>query len=287
MVDTCELAATGTNTISMGVLAILAIATALIVLLCKKGNLRHIGLTVVALAIVFSMFAPLTPLAFASVAPDDYVPGKGTTSPTDPGTPDSPRRPDGGGIEPCLIPGIETVKLADKVLGQGVTLPIGETTLTTKLVEGGTRYNWKYVASSADGMKLVALTEDPTTRLRTIYTSTDGGTNWTEQKSAGQKAWGLVASSADGLRLVATVVDSTSRLGSIYTSTDGGLTWTEQATTGQSNWQFVASSADGMRLVATAGDGFVYTSTDGGVPGRSKQMLDEGHVAKSPRVPMG
>jgi photosystem II stability/assembly factor-like uncharacterized protein len=87
--------------------------------------------------------------------------------------------------------------------------------------------NWQSIASSADGIKLVAaVIEGP------IYTSTNSGITWT-LTSAPTNRWSGVASSADGTRLVA-VAESPDPLsptprpqfGAIYTSTDSGATWT-------------------------------------------------------------
>lgn len=66
--------------------------------------------------------------------------------------------------------------------------------------------NWKAIASSADGTKLVAVE-----RLEQIYTSTDSGLSWTAQDS--NRNWRGIASSADGTKLAATVDG-----GQIYTS---------------------------------------------------------------------
>lgn len=74
--------------------------------------------------------------------------------------------------------------------------------------------SWHSVASSADGIKLVAA---PTGGQ--IYTSTDSGLTWTPRDPS--RTWFSIASSADGTKLVAAVLS-----GQIYTSTDSGLTWT-------------------------------------------------------------
>ncbi len=71
--------------------------------------------------------------------------------------------------------------------------------------------NWKAMASSADGVKLVAVVFGGK-----IYTSIDSGANWVERTGLGDKDWISVASSASGDKLV--VADAT--LGYIYTSTD-------------------------------------------------------------------
>jgi hypothetical protein len=73
---------------------------------------------------------------------------------------------------------------------------------------------WNSVASSADGIKLVAAE-----RHGQLYTSTDTGASWTARESV--RNWTAVASSTDGNKLVAAVGG-----GQLYTSTDSGLTWT-------------------------------------------------------------
>ena len=62
-----------------------------------------------------------------------------------------------------------------------------------------------------------------------IWTSSDAGTTWTQNASAGQRVWRKIAASPDGMYLAAGVNG-----GYIYTSTDGGLTWTERQGLGPS-----------------------------------------------------
>ena len=110
--------------------------------------------------------------------------------------------------------------------------------------------NWRCLASSSDGTKLVAGADNGN-----IYTSTDSGATWTAHDSPRQ--WYSVASSADGTKLVAGVNN-----GLLYTSTDSGATWGSHPISGQ--WYSVASSADGTKLVAAALNGQIYTSTTSG-----------------------
>jgi len=123
--------------------------------------------------------------------------------------------------------------------------------------------NWTFIASSADGAKLVAIASKQAcfgcvgVPVGTIYTSTNSGISWT-QTSAPILSWISVASSADGNRLVA-IVNS----GGIYTSTDSGVTWT-QTSAPYAAWNSVASSADGIKLAATVNNGGIYVSTDSG-----------------------
>ena len=71
----------------------------------------------------------------------------------------------------------------------------------------GDQMNWQYVASSADGSKLVTLTDGGY-----IYTSTNSGISWTERTSAGQRHWASVSSSSDGVRFAAVAADTISTL---------------------------------------------------------------------------
>jgi hypothetical protein len=116
--------------------------------------------------------------------------------------------------------------------------------------------NWISLASSADGMRLAAAVLGGQ-----IYTSSDGGVNWVARES--NRNWYSVASSADGLRLVAGVGPLLGGSGQLYTSTDGGVTWSARES--NRGWYAVASSADGVRLAAVVFNGRIYTSSDAGV----------------------
>ena len=119
--------------------------------------------------------------------------------------------------------------------------------------------NWVSVASSADGIRLVAAAGgfvDGKPAPEFIYTSTDGGITWTQRASA--RDWRSVASSADGTKLVAAASSD-----QIYTSTDSGVTWTPRE--GVRSWIAVATSTDGAKLVAAPANGVIYASSDSGV----------------------
>jgi hypothetical protein len=106
--------------------------------------------------------------------------------------------------------------------------------------------SWSAVASSSDGIKLVA-----TVKNGQIWTSTNSGVNWTGHASG--LNWSSVASSSDGTKLAATVGDnvSSSDTGFIWTSADSGTNWAQQNSGGQ-QWVSIASSSDGTKLVAAA-----------------------------------
>ncbi|MCX6854624.1 MAG: tandem-95 repeat protein, partial [Verrucomicrobia bacterium] len=108
---------------------------------------------------------------------------------------------------------------------------------------------WRDVASSADGTRLVAVGESG------VFTSTDSGATWTQRSTSG---FFCCASSADGTKLVALVSG-----GNVFTSTDSGVNWTDRGN--NRPWRDVASSADGTKLVAVGTNMQIFTSTDSGV----------------------
>ena len=119
---------------------------------------------------------------------------------------------------------------------------------TEHIVAGGAK-NWSSIASSYDGIKLVASVSGGY-----IYTSTDSGDSWTEQTGAGLRNWKAVTSSSDGSKLAAAVSG-----GYVYTSQDSGNSWTELTGIGSSNWSSLSSSADGTKLLATVNLGYPST----------------------------
>jgi hypothetical protein len=149
--------------------------------------------------------------------------------------------------------------LTGSFTNQSCASPLGCCQYTwTKQTGAGTR-NWAGVASSADGMKLVAVNGDLREGTGDIYTSTDGGVTWVDRTSAGVRKWNAVASSSDGVKLAAAVFT-----GDIYTSADSGATWTDRTGSGIRNWMAIASSANGVKLVAVVSAGFIYTSANSG-----------------------
>lgn len=116
--------------------------------------------------------------------------------------------------------------------------------------------NWSAVASSADGIKLVAAADGGL-----IYTSTNSGQTWTPSIAPATN-WQTLASSADGTKLVAGA-----RGGLIYLSADSAESWIP-ATSPVMNWQSVGSSADGTKVIAAgvgSSGGAVFISRDAGV----------------------
>jgi hypothetical protein len=144
---------------------------------------------------------------------------------------------------------------------------------------GGTtdRY-WSSVASSSDGSFLVATcrktdnTGDPAYGGR-IYTSSDGGANWTERRPDGDVdyAWGSSACSADGSFIVvgASAFWPYTLRSRLYTSSDYGATWTERRPAGDANrsWGGISVDAAGKKILVTDYFDVVkgYYSVDSGV----------------------
>ena len=124
-----------------------------------------------------------------------------------------------------------------------------EPTAGARWIEHELSRTWTGIASSFDGMKLIACV-----RSGYLYTSADRGETWTPQGST--KSWEDVASSADGNNLLAAGEF-------LFTSTDAGVTWTQRAFA--DTWKRVASSADGTRLVAVSNSGALIRSSDSGV----------------------
>lgn len=114
--------------------------------------------------------------------------------------------------------------------------------------------DWRSVACSADGNKLVAVAYGDG-----IYRSIDGGLTWTAT-SALKTNWVSVASSADGdsLAALAEVFPSFD----FYTSSDSGNTWSAKDSP-YDRWVAIASSADGNTLAA-CGPGTILASTNSG-----------------------
>ena len=118
--------------------------------------------------------------------------------------------------------------------------------------------DWEGVASSADGTKLLAV---DFYGYWTCWTSTDSGTNWTENWAGYNTHWTGAASSADGTHLIACPASDGDYF--LVTSSDSGATWTPRDASRA--WYAVASSADGAKLAAVVYGGQIYVSADFGV----------------------
>ncbi|WP_296918166.1 sialidase family protein [Polaromonas sp.] len=138
--------------------------------------------------------------------------------------------------------------------------------------------NWRSIASSADGSKLVAAVyNDLLDAQQPIYLSTDSGVTWTPSPAfpIGQVTHSFyrVASSQDGTKLAAA-----ERFGKIYTSSDSGLSWTARIP--DHGFNSIALSGDGNTVVAVQplsttdplATGKIYISTDGGATWTQRQQ---------------
>jgi BNR/Asp-box repeat len=138
-------------------------------------------------------------------------------------------------------------------------------------------YNWRSIASSGDGSKLVAVAySDFVDTPQPIYLSFDFGATWVPSTGIPVQpdphTFYRVASSQDGKKLAAA-----ERYGKIYTSSDSGLTWVAREPDGGFN--SMAMSSDGNTVVAVQQlldnplvTGKIYISTDGGATWAQRQQ---------------
>ena len=119
---------------------------------------------------------------------------------------------------------------------------------------------WMAATASADGMRFAAVAVEvfvlPVGQTRHIYTTADGGVNWTARLSSGRLSYypfPSIAMSADGGRLIAAESG-----GTLLTSTDAGATWVPEEVARY--WTGVAVSGNGRVLVACADAGPIVTS---------------------------
>ncbi len=124
---------------------------------------------------------------------------------------------------------------------------------------------WRSIAIDDDGSFIIASSitngtgYDANSR---IFTSANGGTNWTERIPGGSAVtgWTNVDCDSDGSNLIA------SYGGKLWTSSDGGVNWTERQPAGVSFSAYtVSSNNSGSVLMAGAKSGRLYISTDYGV----------------------
>ena len=125
----------------------------------------------------------------------------------------------------------------------------------------------KFFATSKDGNNLVIASALVTGIFGTspvygsIYTSSDGGANWTKRSSAGMRNWSSVVISDNGL-----VIYASESPGSIYKSVDGGNSWVKTASA-VASWSKIVCSSSGEKILAFALTSGEYTSfsNDGGL----------------------
>ena len=190
----------------------------------------------------------------------------------------------------------------DRAVTLGPNSPSGSENPGASWVPLGGVNGFNDIASSADGLKLIACGKYFMVKLSTdggstwansmpyfygepsvvacsgsgavlavawpyvgLFLSNDGGTNWV-RREPGNQNWAAMAMSADGKRIVLAALG-----GNLMTSSDAGVTW---ATDGAlRNWVAVASSGDGTNLVAAVQDGLLYTSNDGGKTWTSRESV--------------
>ena len=148
-------------------------------------------------------------------------------------------------------------------------------------------YVWLKCATDNDGSNLIVtryvdLNETPDTL---VYTSVDGGANWTQRTpaGAGSHLYYHVASNSDGSILM--VVESNKR---VWLSVDGGANWTDARPTGNEDkaWTGCCCSSVGSEMLAcySGASGKVYLSKDTGVSWQEEQPKG---VATAPWFPLG
>ncbi len=132
--------------------------------------------------------------------------------------------------------------------------------------------SWNWVASSADGTKLVAA--EGYLGFGHIYRSADSGRTWSATSAPTTNEYVAIACSADASHLLAASND-----GRLYTSTNSGTTWlahnvpwNNSAIGSPRRITGVASSADGTRFFAVTSTGLMYTSTNAGVAWTSNNV---------------
>ena len=123
--------------------------------------------------------------------------------------------------------------------------------------------NWNAVASSSDGVKLVAGVFGGN-----IWISVNSGDNWSELPAGPlyptiNQDWISITSSSDGSKIAAAVGGTG---GYIWISNNSGMTWQQKAS--NRNWQSITSSTDGTQLAAVIGGpptgGNIWISVDSG-----------------------
>jgi hypothetical protein len=112
----------------------------------------------------------------------------------------------------------------------------GTSVAQTWIKTGAPNLGWGAIASSADGMKLVA------TALGPIYASTNAGASW-NLTTAPPSRWSSVAGSADGATWVAATFYDSGDSATIYRSTDSGMNWLELTNARGSSWAALATEA--------------------------------------------
>jgi len=121
------------------------------------------------------------------------------------------------------------------------------------------KYEWRAVALSADGAKILLVGSDSGSSMNgPVFTSTDTGATWrTDNLPFSSGGWSAAASSADGTRLL--IAGNSSARSPMYSSPDSGRTW-QRVDVAAQTWYGLTSSADGTKLAGVAYyDGRIWT----------------------------
>jgi hypothetical protein len=131
---------------------------------------------------------------------------------------------------------------------------------TFTLIAGTANMDWRAVAGSADGTRILATASRfaGTAGSEGVYVSTDGGTSFTRRATSGPDTpfgnWVFAACSSTCMRMA--VLDNG---GFPYVSEDGGATFQQRF--GFSNWSGLAVSGDGTRVAALEPRNDTYNHT--------------------------
>src|SRR5262249_6187163 len=106
---------------------------------------------------------------------------------------------------------------------------------------GTPSYQWKAIAMSASGSRLIAgAGGSASTQPGPAFISTNSGSTWSAATSA-PRTWYSLAASGDGLKMAAADIGGQR----VLTSTNGGLSWVTNSPPVSAPWNAIASSADG------------------------------------------
>lgn len=136
--------------------------------------------------------------------------------------------------------------------------------------------DWLTTSMSPDGQIILAGIYGGVGRL---YRSTDGGSNWSEIRPAGDSNhdWATTSMSSDGQIMLAGMRN----IGRLYKSTSGGEGWSEVMPAGDTDqsWGSSSMSSNGQIMVAGVYNGRLYLSTNAGSNWSEIQPAGDGDQA--------